>query len=66
MSIEIRVADMTCGSCEQTVEDTILELDGAEAATANRETNTVTIEGDPDVETVIDSVTEAGYPAELA
>ena len=66
MPTEIRVDEMTCGGCEQTVEDAILEVEGAEAATADRESGTVTIEGNPDVDTVIDTVTDAGYPAEQA
>lgn len=56
---------MSCGGCEQTVESALTELDGVTSATADNESNTVSIEGDFDVEAAVDSVEKAGYDASV-
>ncbi|WP_436348167.1 heavy-metal-associated domain-containing protein [Natronorubrum sp. FCH18a] len=66
MPKEIHVDDMTCGGCEQTVEDAVLEVDGAESASADRDTATVTVEGDAPVDELVEAAVDAGYPAEEA
>lgn len=64
MPKQIHVADMTCGGCEQTVEDALSEVDGATSVSADRESETVTVEGDASVDELIEAAVDAGYPAE--
>jgi copper ion binding protein len=59
----ITVEGMSCEHCEQTVEEAVREVSGVSGATADRETQRVDIEGDPDVDDVVDAVEDAGYTA---
>jgi copper chaperone CopZ len=59
----ITVEGMSCEHCEQTVEEALAEVDGVTDATADRETETATVEGDADVEALVVAVDEAGYEA---
>jgi copper chaperone CopZ len=52
---------MTCEHCEQRVEDALEALDGIESATADAATDSVSIDGDAERETLRDAVAEAGY-----
>ena len=63
MSETITVEGMTCGHCEQTVEEALEDVTGVTAATADREVETVTVEGDADKQALVDAVDEAGYEA---
>jgi len=55
------VDGMSCGGCEQNVEDALADLDGVEAASADHEAGTVTVDGDADRDAVAAAVAEAGY-----
>jgi len=57
------VTGMSCGHCEQSVEDAVGELDGVEDADADNEGGTLVVEGEPDDDAVIAAVDEAGYEA---
>jgi copper chaperone CopZ len=59
----ITVEGMTCGHCEQTVEEALLDTEGVSAATADRDAESVTVEGEADVDAVFEAVDEAGYDA---
>jgi copper chaperone CopZ len=59
----ITVEGMSCEHCEQTVEEALAEVDGVTDATADREAETATVEGDADVEALVVAVDEAGYEA---
>jgi copper chaperone CopZ len=59
----ITVEGMSCEHCEQTVEEALAEVDGVTDATADRETETATVEGDADLEALVVAVDEAGYEA---
>lgn len=63
MSETITVEGMTCGHCEQTVEEALEDVTGVTAVTADREAETVTVEGDADKQALVDAVDEAGYEA---
>ncbi|RLM90342.1 cation transporter [Halobellus sp. Atlit-38R] len=59
----LTVEGMSCGHCEQTVEDTLLSVSGVESAEADRESNAVTVEGDAAVANLVAAVNDAGYDA---
>lgn len=54
---------MTCGHCEQTVEEALEGVAGVTDATADRETEQVTVEGDADPDAMVAAVQDAGYEA---
>ncbi|NHX36578.1 MULTISPECIES: heavy-metal-associated domain-containing protein [Halolamina] len=57
----LSVEGMACGSCEETVEDAVGALEGAESVEADNTTDTVEIEGDVDTDAVADAIEDAGY-----
>jgi copper chaperone CopZ len=61
MSRTITVEGMTCEHCEETVETALEEVEGVSGATADRETETVTIEGSADDADLLEAVETAGY-----
>lgn len=63
MSETITVEGMTCGHCEQTVEEALEDVTGVTAATADRAAETVTVEGDAETQALVETVDEAGYEA---
>ena len=63
MSETITVEGMTCGHCEQTVEEALEDVDDVTSATADREAESVTVEGDADTDALVSAVDEAGYDA---
>lgn len=62
----VTVDGMTCGHCEQTVEEAAADVEGVTAASADREASTVTVEGDADVDAVVAAIDEAGYDASVS
>lgn len=48
MTTTLRVTGMTCGGCEENVETALRGVEGVEDASADNETDTVTVEGDAD------------------
>ncbi|MFC7139950.1 heavy-metal-associated domain-containing protein [Halosimplex aquaticum] len=63
MSETISVEGMTCEHCEQTVEEALEDVDGVSSATADREAESATVEGDADTDALVSAVDEAGYDA---
>ncbi|WP_148414668.1 heavy-metal-associated domain-containing protein [Haloferax sp. KTX1] len=63
MSTTITVEGMTCGHCEQTVEAALAGVAGVTGATADRDANEASVDGDADVDALVQAVTEAGYTA---
>lgn len=59
----LTVEGMSCGHCEQAVEEALREVSGVTAATADRDANQVTVDGDADVSALLQAVEEAGYTA---
>lgn len=63
MTTTISVDSMSCGHCEQTIEDALRGVADVSEARADHETETVTIEGDPDTADLVRAIEDAGYTA---
>ncbi|WP_255153098.1 heavy-metal-associated domain-containing protein [Halorarius halobius] len=63
MSTTITVEGMSCGHCEQTVEDALRDVSGVTEVTADREAEQASVDGDADVTALIQAVEEAGFTA---
>ncbi|UPM45019.1 heavy-metal-associated domain-containing protein [Halocatena salina] len=63
MPTTIHVGGMMCDHCEQTVEEALRNIAAVSDAHADNETDTVTVEGDPDTTTLVQAVEDAGYTA---
>ena len=63
MSQTITVEGMSCEHCEQSVTEALEGVDGVESATADRERESATVEGDADPDALVNAVDEAGYDA---
>ena len=63
MSSAITVEGMTCGHCEQTVEEALREVSGVTDATADREAEQASVDGDADTTALVQAVEDAGYTA---
>jgi len=63
MPTEITVEGMTCEGCEEVVEEALEMADGVETAEADRYEDVATVEGDTDVDELVEKVEMAGYEA---
>jgi copper chaperone CopZ len=63
MSQTISVEGMTCEHCEQTVEEALKEVDGVTSATADRDSESATVEGTAESDELVTVVEDAGYDA---
>lgn len=63
MSETITVTGMSCEGCEQTVEEALQEVSGVTSASADHEADEVTVDGDADVQALVDAIDDAGYEA---
>jgi copper chaperone len=63
MTTTISVEGMTCGHCEQTVEESLQEVPGVTDATADREAEQAGVDGDADASVLVEAVEDAGYTA---
>ena len=63
VSRTISVEGMSCGHCEQSVEEALEGVSGVERASADRESESATVEGDADPDALVNAVSEAGYDA---
>jgi copper chaperone CopZ len=63
MSRTITVEGMSCGHCEQSVEEALEAIDGVTSAAADRETESVTIDGSAGADALVEAVENAGYDA---
>ena len=63
MTTELTVTGMSCGHCEGTVEDALAAIEGVTDASADNESDTVTVHGDEDVDALVAAVEDAGYDA---
>ncbi|MFB6085869.1 MAG: heavy-metal-associated domain-containing protein [Halodesulfurarchaeum sp.] len=61
MTRTISVLGMTCGHCEQKVEDALEALEGISSATADRSADSVVIEGETERAALKEAVEGAGY-----
>lgn len=63
MTTTISVEGMSCGHCEQTVEEALRDVPGVTDATADREDERARVDGDADVASLVEAVEAAGYTA---
>jgi len=63
MSETLTVKGMACDGCEANVEDALTELSGVERVDADHQSGRVTVDGDADVDALVDAISEAGYEA---
>jgi len=63
MSTTLSVEGMSCGHCEQTVEEAIEALAGVQSAEADRETDQVIVDGNASPEQLVAAVEDSGYDA---
>jgi copper chaperone len=63
MGQQITVTGMSCGGCEQSVEAALEGVEGVESATADRDSDTATVEGNADTDALVAAVEDAGYEA---
>jgi len=63
MTQTITVEGMTCEHCEQTVEEALREVSGVTDATADREAEQASVDGDAEATVLVEAVEEAGYTA---
>lgn len=61
MNRTITVEGMSCGHCEQTVEEALEAIDGVTTADADRETTAVTVEGSAERNALVAAIEDAGY-----
>ena len=63
MSQTLTVEGMSCDHCEQTVEEALEGVEGVTEVTADHESDTVTVDGSADPESLVRAVEDAGYDA---
>jgi len=63
MTTTLTVEGMSCEHCEQTVTDALESVDGVQGASADRETERATVEGEADTDALVAAVEDAGYDA---
>ena len=63
MTQRITVDGMSCDHCEQSVEEALEAVSGVATASADRDANTVTVEGSAEVQRLVEAIEEAGYEA---
>lgn len=59
--IEFSVEGMSCGGCEQSVENVVGDLDGVETVAADNEAGTVEVDGEYDESSVRAAIEGAGF-----
>lgn len=66
MTTEFLVSDATCGHCKQTIESTVLALEGVDAASLDIESKRLTVEHGGEVEqsVLVTAIEAAGYTPE--
>ena len=63
--VELKVTGMTCGHCEAAVNKTLAAVPGVtRVVKVSRGEERVVVEGDADVQALIDAIEEEGYTAE--
>lgn len=65
MTTIITIEGMTCGHCEQTVEEALHGVPGVIDVTADREDDQASVDGDADSTALIDAVEDVGYTAHI-
>ncbi|WP_248897108.1 heavy-metal-associated domain-containing protein [Haloplanus halobius] len=64
MTTTITVEGMSCGHCEQTVEEALQEVSGVTDVTVDSESEQASVDGETDVTALVEAVADAGYTAQ--
>jgi copper chaperone len=65
MTTTITVEGMSCGHCEQTVEEALRAVSGVTDVTVDREGDRASVEGETDATALVTAVEDAGYTAHV-
>ena len=65
MATTMTVKGTSCEHRKQTTEETLQDVAGVSDARADRETDSATIEGDPDSAALVQAAADAGYKASV-
>lgn len=63
MAVTLTVEGMACDGCEANVEEAIRSVADVTSVEADHEAGVVTVEGDADVDALVEAVSDAGYEA---
>lgn len=63
MTATIDVEGMSCGGCEETVEEALRGVPGVTEAEADRERGIAKVEGEADAQALVTAIENAGYDA---
>ena len=63
MPLTLTVTGMSCEHCEQAVVEALQGVEGVSAASADRDAEEATVDGDADTDALIQAVEDAGYEA---
>lgn len=63
MTTTITVEGMSCGHCEQTVEEALQEVSGVTDVTVDRENEQASVDGEAEFTALVEAVEDAGYTA---
>lgn len=63
MTQTLTVEGMSCEHCEQTVEEALEKVEGVTSATADRDSESATVEGSAEPDELVTAVENAGYDA---
>ncbi len=63
MTTIITVEGMSCGHCEQTVEEALEEVSGVTSVTVDRESEQASVDGEAEITALVEAVEDAGYTA---
>ena len=63
--IELKVTGLTCGHCEKAVDKALAAVPGVtRVVKVSRDEERVVVDGDADVQALLDAIKEEGYTAE--
>ena len=65
MSIELNIGGMTCGHCQTAVTKALRSVPGVQDARVDLKTGKAVVEGQPDVQALLATVSEEGYTAQV-
>ncbi len=61
MTIKLKVPDMACGACGETITKAVLKIDPKASVKADPKTKEVTVETQANQSSIKDAITAAGY-----
>ncbi|WP_027482967.1 CopZ family metallochaperone [Deinococcus pimensis] len=65
-TIELDITGMTCGHCQSSVTKALKTVQGVADAQVDLKTGKAVVQGDADVQALVDAVADEGYGAQVA